>query len=50
MMWGWMISTPESSVNKELAWELLTVMLEPEVLAPMLHEYVNMDIYQSGNQ
>ena len=39
MMGGWMLSIPESSVNKDLAWELLTIMLEPEVLAPMLHEY-----------
>jgi multiple sugar transport system substrate-binding protein len=39
MMGGWILSIPESSVNKDLAWELLTIMLEPEVLAPMLHEY-----------
>jgi multiple sugar transport system substrate-binding protein len=39
MMGGWMLSIPESSVNKDLAWELLTIMIEPEVLAPMLHEY-----------
>jgi multiple sugar transport system substrate-binding protein len=39
MMGGWMLSIPESSVNKDLAWELLTIMVEPEVLAPMLHEY-----------
>jgi multiple sugar transport system substrate-binding protein len=23
----------------DLAWELLTIMLEPEVLAPVLHDY-----------
>ena len=34
-----MLSIPESSVNKDLAWELLTIMLEPEVLAPMLYEH-----------
>jgi multiple sugar transport system substrate-binding protein len=39
LMGGWMLSIPESSVNKDLAWELLTIMLEPEVLAPMLHDY-----------
>jgi multiple sugar transport system substrate-binding protein len=38
LMGGWMLSIPESSVNKDLAWELLTIMLEPEVLAPMLHD------------
>jgi maltose-binding protein MalE len=39
IMGGWMLSIPESSANKDLAWELLTIMLEPEVLAPMLHDY-----------
>jgi multiple sugar transport system substrate-binding protein len=39
MMGGWMLSIPESSANKDLAWELFTIMLEPEVLAPMLHDY-----------
>ena len=39
IMGGWMLSIPESSVNKDLAWELLTIILEPEVLATMLHEY-----------
>jgi multiple sugar transport system substrate-binding protein len=39
LMGGWMLSIPESSVNKDLAWELLTIMLEPGVLAPMLHDY-----------
>jgi multiple sugar transport system substrate-binding protein len=39
MMGGWMLSIPESSVNKDLEWELLTIMLEADVLAPVLHEY-----------
>jgi multiple sugar transport system substrate-binding protein len=36
LMGGWILSIPETSQNKELAWELLTIMLEPEVLIPML--------------
>jgi multiple sugar transport system substrate-binding protein len=39
MMGGWMLSIPESSAYKDLAWELLTIMLEPKVLVPMLHDY-----------
>lgn len=39
MMGGWILSIPETSRNKDLAWELLTLMVEPEVLAPMLQQY-----------
>ncbi|MFQ5941595.1 MAG: extracellular solute-binding protein [Nitrososphaerales archaeon] len=39
MMGGWILSIPETSRNKDLAWELLTQMVEPEVLSPMLQEY-----------
>jgi multiple sugar transport system substrate-binding protein len=36
LMGGWLLSVPETSQNKELSWELLTIMLEPNVLIPML--------------
>ena len=36
MMGGWILSIPETSTNKDLSWELLTIMLEPDVLSPML--------------
>ena len=39
MMGGWMLSIPETSKNKALSWELLTIMLQPDVLAPMLANY-----------
>ena len=39
MMGGWMLSIPETSSNKALSWELLTIMLQPDVLAPMLAKY-----------
>ena len=29
LMGGWLLSIPETSQNKELSWELLTIMLEP---------------------
>lgn len=39
MMGGWMLGIPETSSNKALSWELLTIMVQPDVLAPMLEQY-----------
>lgn len=39
MMGGWILSVPETSTNKDLAWELLTIMVQPDVLAPMLEKF-----------
>lgn len=36
MMGGWLFSIPETSKHKDLAWELITIMLDPDVLMPML--------------
>ncbi len=36
LMGGWLLSIPETSQNKDLSWELLTIMVEPNVLIPML--------------
>jgi multiple sugar transport system substrate-binding protein len=36
VMGGWELSIPQSSKNKDLAWELITLMLKPDVLTPML--------------
>jgi multiple sugar transport system substrate-binding protein len=36
VMGGWELGIPQSSKNKDLAWELTTLMLEPDILAPML--------------
>jgi multiple sugar transport system substrate-binding protein len=38
VMGGWELSIPQSSQNKDLAWELITLMLEPDILASMLKE------------
>jgi len=39
MMGGWMLGIPVTSTNKALSWELLTIMIQPDVLAPMLAKY-----------
>ena len=39
MMGGWMLGIPQTSTNKALSWELLTIMVQPDVLAPMLEKY-----------
>ena len=36
VMGGWELGIPQTSKNKDLAWELITLMLQPDVLAPML--------------
>lgn len=38
MMGGWLLSIPQTSQNKDLAWDLVTTMVDPEVLTPMLKE------------
>ena len=39
MMGGWLLTIPAASKNKDLAWELITIMLEPKILAPWLAKY-----------
>jgi multiple sugar transport system substrate-binding protein len=36
MMGGWELSIPNTSTHKDLAWELITIMLKPEILDPWL--------------
>jgi multiple sugar transport system substrate-binding protein len=36
MMGGWELSIPSGSTHKDLAWELITIMLKPEILGPWL--------------
>jgi multiple sugar transport system substrate-binding protein len=38
MMGGWELSIPSTSQNSALSWELITIIAEPEVLAPFLRE------------
>lgn len=39
LMGGWLLSIPETSKNKDLAWELITIMVQPDVLSPVLEKY-----------
>jgi multiple sugar transport system substrate-binding protein len=38
MIGGWILGIPETSQNKDLTWELLTTMVDPQVLTPMLQK------------
>lgn len=40
MMGGWLLAVPSTSNHPELAWELMTIMLDPDVLTPVLAKYV----------
>jgi multiple sugar transport system substrate-binding protein len=39
IMGGWLLSIPDSSKKKDLTWELITTMLEPNILSSMLADY-----------
>ncbi|HEY9387291.1 MAG TPA: extracellular solute-binding protein [Nitrososphaeraceae archaeon] len=39
MMGGWALSIPSTSQHKDLAWELITIILDPKILAPWLQRY-----------
>ncbi len=38
MMGGWLLSIPQTSQNRDLSWELLTLLVDPEILTPMLEQ------------
>jgi multiple sugar transport system substrate-binding protein len=38
MMGGWELAIPSTSENSDLAWELITIMAQPEILDPFLRE------------
>ena len=42
LMGGWELAVPITSTHKQLAWELLTIILEPKVLAPYLAAHSNL--------
>jgi multiple sugar transport system substrate-binding protein len=39
LMGGWELSIPKTSKYKELAWELITIILEPKIFAPLDQKY-----------
>jgi len=38
LMGGWQVAIPSTSQNSDLAWELITIMVEPEILGPFIQE------------
>jgi len=38
MMGGWEFAIPQTSKNKELAWELITLILDPRIMSPWLKQ------------
>ena len=39
IMGGWLLSIPAISRNKDLAWELISLILQPKILAPFHQKY-----------
>src|SRR5918999_1579142 len=39
MMGGWELAIPTTSQNSDLAWELITIMAQAEILGPFLQQY-----------
>jgi multiple sugar transport system substrate-binding protein len=39
MVGGWELAVPQTSQNKDLAWELLTLIVQPNILSPWLQRY-----------
>jgi multiple sugar transport system substrate-binding protein len=39
LLGGWLLSIPSTSKNKDLAWELITFVLQPKILAPFHQKY-----------
>jgi multiple sugar transport system substrate-binding protein len=38
MMGGWELAIPQTGKNKDLAWELLTIMVDPKIISPWLQQ------------
>jgi multiple sugar transport system substrate-binding protein len=39
MMGGWELSVTNKSKNKDLAWELITIMVDPKIITPFYEKY-----------
>ena len=39
LLGGWLLSVPQTSTNKDLAWELITIIEEPEIMTPFHAKY-----------
>ena len=38
MLGGWELGIPQTSKNKDLAWDLLTIILDPKIISPWLQQ------------
>lgn len=36
---GWLLGVPQTSINKDLSWELITIIEKPEIMAPFHAKY-----------
>ena len=41
-MGGWELGIPNTSIHKDSAWEFLTILVEPKILAPYLAAHSNL--------
>ena len=39
LLGGWLLSVPQTSANKDLAWELISIIEEPEIMTPFHAKY-----------
>jgi multiple sugar transport system substrate-binding protein len=39
LMGGWLLAIPNTSKNKDLAWELIALMVEPRIISPLDGQY-----------
>jgi multiple sugar transport system substrate-binding protein len=39
LLGGWLLGVPQTSANKGLAWELITIILDPEIMTPFHAKY-----------
>ena len=46
MMGGWQFAVPTTSQNSDLAWELITIMAQPEILSPVLEQFGSLPTQQ----
>lgn len=35
LMGGWLLGIPSTSENKDLAWEMISLMLDPKIITPL---------------
>jgi multiple sugar transport system substrate-binding protein len=46
MMGGWEFAIPSTSQHSDLAWELITIIAQPEILSPVLQQFGSLPTQQ----